>query len=77
MQPVRASTESGRFRRKGCVRFKVPVTLSSADCRTTQEFSTTKSASAGRDTAASPSCSSADPKRSESAVFIWQPIVQM
>ena len=77
MQPVSASTASGRFLRRGWVRFSVPVTLSSADWRTTHEFSTTTSASPGRATGVRPSCSNADPKRSESAVFIWQPMVQM
>ena len=55
----------------------MPATLSSALCLTTQLLSTMTSASAAAVASPSPNWPSALSRRSESALFIWQPIVQI
>ena len=70
MHPISAMTASGlRFFSRDTAP-KLPTTLSSADWRTTQELSTTTSASWAAAAGVKPNCSSADPSRSESAEFI-------
>ena len=76
MHPISATMRSGWLFFRGAIQARLLTTLSSAPWRTTQELSTMTSASAAFSTGSIPICSNAVPSRSESAVFIWQPMVQ-
>ena len=76
MQPITARSRA-EFRRLTLFSLpSSPVAVSSADCLTTQVFSTTTSASSISPSRCNPIAAMPAETRSESATFIWQPTVQ-